>query len=61
MAQLVETLRYKPEGRGFDSWRDHYNFPLRYPSGRAMVLGIDSASNRYEYQEYFLGGKAAGA
>jgi len=24
--------------------------------------GIDSASNRYEYQEYFLGGvKAAGA
>jgi len=26
-----------------------------------MVLGIDSASNRYEYQEYFLGGKAAGA
>jgi len=23
--------------------------------------GVDSASNRYEYQEYFLGAKAAGA
>ena len=22
-----------------------------------MALGVDSASNRYEYQEYFLGGK----
>jgi len=22
-----------------------------------MVLGVDSASNRNEYQEYFLGGK----
>jgi len=28
VAQLVEALRYKPEGRGFDSrWR-HWNFPL---------------------------------
>jgi len=26
LAQLVEALRYKPEGRGFDSrWR-HWNF-----------------------------------
>ena len=31
MAQLVEALRYKPEGRGFDSrW---------CPSGRSMALG----------------------
>jgi hypothetical protein len=37
---MVEALRYKPEGRGFSSFRPHY------------VLGIDSASNRNEYQEY---------
>ena len=44
MAQLVETLRYKPEGRGLDS-RSYYG------------PGFDSASNRNEYQEYFLGGE----
>jgi hypothetical protein len=28
VAQMVEALRYKPEGRGFDSrWR-HWNFSL---------------------------------
>jgi len=31
------------------------------PSDRTMALGVDSASNRNEYQEYFLGVKAAGA
>ena len=31
MAQLVEALRYKPEGRGFDSLN---------PSGRTMGLGL---------------------
>ena len=29
MAQLVEALRYKPEGRGFDSPWCHWNFSLR--------------------------------
>ena len=28
VAQLVETLRYKPEGRGFDSRWCHWNFLL---------------------------------
>ena len=29
VAQLVEALRYKPEGRGFDSrWWCHWNFSL---------------------------------
>ena len=28
MAHLVETLRYKPEGRGFDSRWCHWNFSL---------------------------------
>ena len=34
---------------GIKSFRSHY------------VPGVDSASNRNEYQEYFLGVKAAGA
>jgi len=53
VAQLVETLRYKPEGRGFDSpiiimtqsFRPHCD------------PGVDSASNRNEYQKFFLGGE----
>ena len=45
MAQLVEALCYKPEGQGFDSFRSHYG------------PGAGSASNRNEYQEYFLGSK----
>ena len=28
MAQLVEALRYKQEGRGFDSRSGHLDFPL---------------------------------
>jgi hypothetical protein len=31
------------------------------PSDRTMALGVDSTSNRNEYQEHFLGVKAAGA
>jgi hypothetical protein len=51
VAQLVEALRYKPESRGFHSFRPHYG------------PGVDSASNRNEYQGYLLEGrvKAAGA
>ena len=46
---VVKALRYKPAGRGFDSRWCHLNF------------SVDSASNRNEYQVYFLGVKAAGA
>jgi hypothetical protein len=28
VAQLIEALRYKPEGRGFDSRWCHWNFSL---------------------------------
>ena len=49
VAQLVEALHYKPEVRGFDSrWRH----------------GVDSASNRNEYQwnlRWGEGVEAAGA
>ena len=54
MVQLVEALRYKPEGRGFDSRWCHWNFSLtRLHYG----TGVESASNGNEYQEYFLRGK----
>ena len=60
VTQMVEALRYKPEGRGFDSRWSHWNFSLT--SFRPHYgPGVDSASNRNEYQEYFLGVKAAGA
>ena len=57
VAQLVEALRYKPEGRGFDSRWCHWNFLLTYSFRPYCGPGVDSAYNRNEYQEYFLGGK----
>jgi len=42
--QIVEELRCKPESQGIDSSRPHYS------------PGVDSASDRNEYQEYYLGG-----
>ena len=57
MAQLVEALRYKPEGRWFDSRWCHWNFSLTKSFRPHYGPGVDSASNRNEYQKYFLGGK----
>ena len=52
---LVHTLRYKPESHVFDSrW-------CPFLPAALWPFGVDSASNRNEYQEYFLGVKAAGA
>ena len=61
MAQLVEALHYKSEGRGFDSRWCHWNFLLTQSFRPPCGPGVDLASNRNEYQEYFLGIKAAGA
>jgi len=36
-------------------------FHWHNPSGRTMGPAVYSASNRNEYQEYFLGAKVAGA
>jgi hypothetical protein len=55
---LVEALRYKPEGRGFDSRWCHWNFSLTQSFRPHYGPGVDSASNRNVYQEYFLGVKA---
>ena len=60
MAQLVQALRYKREGCEFDSRGCLWNFSLTYFRPH-YGPGVDSASNRNEYQNYFLWVKAAGA
>jgi len=57
VAQLVEALRYKLERCGFDSRWCHWNFSLIQSLRPHYGPGVDSASNRNEYQEYFLGGR----
>ena len=44
VAHLVEALRYKPEGRGFDSRWCHWNFSLTYSFLPHYGPGVDSAS-----------------
>jgi hypothetical protein len=64
VAQLFEAPRYKPEGRKFESRWCHWNFSLALFLRLHYDPGVDSASNRNEYQEYLLWGggvKAAGA
>jgi hypothetical protein len=46
--QLVVELCYKLEGRGFDS---------RFSVDLILPAGVDSASNRNEYQKMFLGSR----
>jgi hypothetical protein len=57
---VVKVLCYKSEGRWFDSRWCHWIFPLTQTFRSHSGPGIDSASNRNEYQEYFLGVNAAG-
>jgi hypothetical protein len=56
---VFKALRYKPTGRGFVSCRCHSNFSVTYSFRSHYGPGVDSASNRNEYQVYFLGVKAA--
>jgi hypothetical protein len=58
---VVEALRYKPEGRGIDFQWCHWNFSLTLSFRPHYGRGVDSASNRNKYQEYFVGVKATGA
>jgi hypothetical protein len=57
VVQLVEALRYKPEGCGFDSRWCHWYFLWTFSFWPHFGPEVDSVSNRNEYQEYFLGGK----
>jgi len=58
---VVKALRYKPAGRGIDSRWCHWNFLVTLSFRSHYGPGVDSASNRNEYQVYFLVVKAAGA
>ena len=58
---VVKALGYKPAGGGFDSRWCHWNFSVTQTFRSHYGPGVDSASNRNEYQVYFLGVKAAGA
>ena len=57
VAQLVEALSYKPEDRGFDSRCCYRNYSLASSFRPQNGPGVNSASNRNEYQEYFVWGK----
>jgi hypothetical protein len=60
VAQLVEALRYKPEGRGFDS-RWGRGFHLLNSSGRTMALGSTQPLTEMSTRGIFCRVKAAGA
>ena len=57
---VVKALRYKSVGRGFDSRWCHWNFSVTLSFRSHYGPGVDSSSNRNDYQVYFLGVKAAG-
>jgi hypothetical protein len=59
--QLVRALRYKPEGRGFDSRWCHWNFYLHNLSGRTMTLGSTQPVTEMSTWNISWGVKAAGA
>ena len=54
VAQLVEELRYRQEGRGSDSRWGHWYFSLTWSFRPHYVPGVDSASDRNWYREYSL-------
>ena len=58
---VVKVLCYNSEGRWFDPSWSHWNFSLTKSFRSHYGPGVDSASNRNEYQEHFRGVKAAGA
>jgi hypothetical protein len=61
VAHLVQALRYKPEGRGFDSrWSHWIFFYWRNPSGRTMALGSTQPLTEMSTRN-ILWGKTAGA
>jgi len=50
VAQLVEALRYKQEGRGFESrWR-HWNLSLAQSFRPHYGPGVNSTSKRNDHQ-----------
>ena len=60
MVRLAEALRYKAEGRGFDSRWGHYDSSLTKSLQPHFDPGVDSLPNRNEYHGYLMGVKTAG-
>ena len=54
MAQLVEALRYKAKGHGFDFRWGHCDFSFTYSFRLHYASGIESACNRNENQGSLL-------
>ena len=57
MTELVETLRHKLEGRGFDYRCGKWDFVSLIASGYTIVLGVESVCNENECQHFVLVGK----
>ena len=57
VSQLVEELRYKPEGPRFDPRWGHWNFSSVESIRPHYGPEVQSTSNRNVYQEYLLGRK----
>jgi len=55
MVQLIEALSYKLEGCRFNSRLVSLEFFIAFCPHYS--LGVNSASDRNEYQDYFVGGK----
>ena len=63
VVQLVTALHYNREGRWFDSRWCHWSFSWTQSFRPRHGRGVDTASNRKEYHEYFLrckGGRCVG-
>jgi hypothetical protein len=60
VAQLVETLHYKPEGRGFDSRWCHWIFSLIIPSECTVALGLTQPLTEMSTRNISWGVKVAG-
>jgi len=59
VSTVVKVMCYNSEGRWFDPSWCHLEFFVDIKSFRSHYgPGVDSASNRNEYQEYLLGGKS---
>ena len=59
---MIKVLCYKSEGRWYRIQMMSLEFFIDIKSFRSHYgPGVDSVSNRNEYQEYFVGVKAAGA
>jgi hypothetical protein len=55
VVQMVEALRCKPDGRGFDSRWYHWNFYSNNPSCPTMALGLTQPLTEMSTRNISLG------